>query len=135
MHISISAAKFRHSDGATVASSVHQAAAVMGLRAGLYLADPRLRLAIPVFTLCLRDCTLPKKHPASGHILTMADPVIESETSKRPSRSFRSFIWDTDTHLKSHEERVLLRKLDWSILTIGCLGFFMKYLDQVSSDI
>ncbi|WQF85861.1 Putative major facilitator superfamily, MFS transporter superfamily [Colletotrichum destructivum] len=60
----------------------------------------------------------------------MADPVIESETSKRPSRSFRSFIWDTDTHLKSHEERVLLRKLDWSILTIGCLGFFMKYLDQ-----
>ncbi|KAI1143202.1 pantothenate transporter liz1 [Hypoxylon sp. FL0543] len=47
-----------------------------------------------------------------------------------PSRSFRSFIWDTDTHLKSREERRLLRKLDWSILTIGCLGFFMKYLDQ-----
>ncbi|KAF4778692.1 pantothenate transporter liz1 [Colletotrichum scovillei] len=52
------------------------------------------------------------------------------QPSKAPSRSFRSFIWDTDTHLKSHEERVLLRKLDWSILTIGCLGFFMKYLDQ-----
>ena len=47
-----------------------------------------------------------------------------------PKRSFRSFIWDTDTHLKSPEERKLLRKLDWSILTIGCLGFFMKYLDQ-----
>ncbi|GKT61727.1 pantothenate transporter liz1 protein [Colletotrichum tofieldiae] len=58
----------------------------------------------------------------------MAEPV--TQTSKKPSRSFRSFIWDTDTHLKSHEERVLLRKLDWSILTIGCLGFFMKYLDQ-----
>ena len=43
---------------------------------------------------------------------------------------FRSFIWDSDTHLKSHEERVLLRKLDFSILTIGCLGFFLKYLDQ-----
>ncbi|KXH32763.1 pantothenate transporter liz1 [Colletotrichum simmondsii] len=52
------------------------------------------------------------------------------QPSNAPSRSFRSFIWDTDTHLKSHEERVLLRKLDWSILTIGCLGFFMKYLDQ-----
>ncbi|EXF86431.1 pantothenate transporter liz1 [Colletotrichum fioriniae PJ7] len=52
------------------------------------------------------------------------------QPSNVPSRSFRSFIWDTDTHLKSHEERVLLRKLDWSILTIGCLGFFMKYLDQ-----
>ncbi|TDZ33192.1 Pantothenate transporter liz1 [Colletotrichum spinosum] len=57
----------------------------------------------------------------------MAEP---REAQKTPSRSFRSFIWDTDTHLKSREERVLLRKLDWSILTIGCLGFFMKYLDQ-----
>ncbi|KAL1595657.1 hypothetical protein SLS60_009346 [Paraconiothyrium brasiliense] len=45
-------------------------------------------------------------------------------------RNFRSFIWDSDTHLKSHEERKLLRKLDFSILTIGCLGFFLKYLDQ-----
>lgn len=59
-------------------------------------------------------------------LAAMADPQPE----KAPSRSFRSFIWDTDTHLKSREERVLLRKLDWSILTIGCLGFFMKYLDQ-----
>lgn len=47
-----------------------------------------------------------------------------------PKKSFRSFIWDTDTHLKSSEERKLLRKLDFSILTIGCLGFFLKYLDQ-----
>ncbi|RMZ76783.1 hypothetical protein DV737_g4674, partial [Chaetothyriales sp. CBS 132003] len=45
-------------------------------------------------------------------------------------RNFRSFIWDSDTHLKSKEERLLLRKLDFSILTIGCLGFFLKYLDQ-----
>ena len=37
------------------------------------------------------------------------------------TRQFRSFIWDSDTHLKSHEERVLLRKLDFSILTIGCI--------------
>ncbi|KAB8305141.1 hypothetical protein EYC80_004435 [Monilinia laxa] len=45
-------------------------------------------------------------------------------------KSFRSFIWDTDTHLKSIEERKLLRKLDAAILSIGCLGFFLKYLDQ-----
>ncbi|KAK1222183.1 hypothetical protein PQX77_014981 [Marasmius sp. AFHP31] len=51
-------------------------------------------------------------------------------TEPKPRKSFRSFIWDTDTHLKSHEERVLLRKLDFSILIIGCLGFFLKYLDQ-----
>ncbi|KAF7944921.1 uncharacterized protein EAE97_005554 [Botrytis byssoidea] len=44
--------------------------------------------------------------------------------------SFRSFIWDTDTHLKSVEERKLLRRLDAAILSIGCLGFFLKYLDQ-----
>ncbi|KAL4811330.1 major facilitator superfamily domain-containing protein [Aspergillus unguis] len=47
-----------------------------------------------------------------------------------PRRSFRSFIWDTDTHLKTPAERRLLLKLDISILSIGCLGFFMKYLDQ-----
>ncbi|KAA8575838.1 hypothetical protein EYC84_004927 [Monilinia fructicola] len=46
------------------------------------------------------------------------------------NKSFRSFIWDTDTHLKSIEERKLLRKLDAAILSIGCLGFFLKYLDQ-----
>ncbi|KAB2579275.1 Pantothenate transporter liz1 [Lasiodiplodia theobromae] len=51
-------------------------------------------------------------------------------TDAKAKKSFRSFIWDTDTHLKSHAERVLLRKLDWAILSIGCLGFFLKYLDQ-----
>ncbi|KAI5364979.1 Putative major facilitator superfamily, MFS transporter superfamily [Septoria linicola] len=44
--------------------------------------------------------------------------------------NLRAFIWDSDTHLKSNEERRLLRKLDFSILTIGCLGFFLKHLDQ-----
>ncbi|KAH8807539.1 pantothenate transporter liz1 [Xylogone sp. PMI_703] len=52
--------------------------------------------------------------------------MAEAETKK----SFRSFIWDTDTHLKSAEERRLLRKLDFAILSIGCFGFFLKYLDQ-----
>ncbi|KAF8858271.1 pantothenate transporter liz1 [Acephala macrosclerotiorum] len=51
-------------------------------------------------------------------------------TENGPKKSFRSFIWDTDTHLKTKEEHKLLRKLDFSILTIGCLGFFLKYLDQ-----
>lgn len=60
----------------------------------------------------------------------MAGAEPQGEEKPPPSRSFRSFIWDTDTHLKTPEERRLLRKLDWSILTIGCLGFFMKYLDQ-----
>ncbi|OJJ05579.1 hypothetical protein ASPVEDRAFT_153770 [Aspergillus versicolor CBS 583.65] len=66
------------------------------------------------------------------------DQVKQAETSTTtlpendasPPRTFRSFIWDTDTHLKSPAEKRLLLKLDVSILTIGCLGFFMKYLDQ-----
>ncbi|KAJ6060700.1 hypothetical protein N7444_002554 [Penicillium canescens] len=59
------------------------------------------------------------------------NPDHESQSnSQLPRRSFRSFIWDTDTHLKSPEERRLLLKLDAAILSIGCLGFFMKYLDQ-----
>jgi ACS family pantothenate transporter-like MFS transporter len=56
--------------------------------------------------------------------------VKPSPSSNPPRRSFRSFIWDTDTHLKTPEEQRLLLKLDISILSIGCLGFFMKYLDQ-----
>lgn len=56
--------------------------------------------------------------------------AADAAASPPPKRSFRSFIWDTDTHLKSPEERRLLWKLDWAILTVGCLGFFMKYLDQ-----
>jgi ACS family pantothenate transporter-like MFS transporter len=59
------------------------------------------------------------------------NPEHESESnSQLARRSFQSFIWDNDTHLKSPEERRLLLKLDAAILSIGCLGFFVKYLDQ-----
>jgi len=43
---------------------------------------------------------------------------------------FLSFIWDTDTYLKSPEERHFLFKLDLAMLTCLSLGFFNKYLDQ-----
>jgi ACS family pantothenate transporter-like MFS transporter len=43
---------------------------------------------------------------------------------------FLSFIWDSDSHLKSPEERRLLFKLDCAMLPCLCLGFFCKYLDQ-----
>lgn len=67
---------------------------------------------------------------ATNTIPDNAATVTADAAPKTPKRSFRSFIWDTDTHLKSPEERQLLWKLDWAILTVGCLGFFMKYLDQ-----
>ncbi|WWC61462.1 uncharacterized protein I303_104046 [Kwoniella dejecticola CBS 10117] len=62
--------------------------------------------------------------------------VVDGANEKPPAPTatvwlrFRSFIWDSDTHLKSAEERRLLWKLDTAMLTCLCLGFFCKYLDQ-----
>ncbi|CAJ2510496.1 Uu.00g133050.m01.CDS01 [Anthostomella pinea] len=39
-------------------------------------------------------------------------------------------IWDADQHLKSPEERALVRKLDFGILICSTLGWWMKYIDQ-----
>ncbi|KAF9073869.1 pantothenate transporter liz1 [Rhodocollybia butyracea] len=44
----------------------------------------------------------------------------------------KSFIWDSDGHLKSQFEKRLVRKLDFGILVVGCLGFFMRYLDSAN---
>ncbi|WVQ82693.1 hypothetical protein IAT38_004825 [Cryptococcus sp. DSM 104549] len=43
-----------------------------------------------------------------------------------------SFFWDSDSHLKSPEERRLLFKLDLALLPCLCLGYFCKYLDQTN---
>lgn len=48
---------------------------------------------------------------------------------------FRSFIWDTDSHLKSPEEQKLVRKLDFALLTVGCVGFFVKDSHGISCTI
>ncbi|KEY70812.1 hypothetical protein S7711_09830 [Stachybotrys chartarum IBT 7711] len=39
-------------------------------------------------------------------------------------------LWDQDQHLKSPEERKLVRKLDFGILICATLGWWMKYIDQ-----
>ena len=39
-------------------------------------------------------------------------------------------LWDADQHLKSPEERALVRKLDFGILICATLGWWMKYIDQ-----
>ena len=41
---------------------------------------------------------------------------------KTPWTAFLSFIWDSDSHLKSPEERRLLFKLDCAMLSCLCLG-------------
>ncbi|KAJ7056785.1 pantothenate transporter liz1 [Mycena amicta] len=55
----------------------------------------------------------------------MAAPTLSFWTK------FRSFIWDSDGHLKTAEERALIRKLDFGILSVSCLGWFLKYLECV----
>ena len=55
-----------------------------------------------------------------------------SSDSTPPKKTLRSYLWDADSHLKPPSERRLLLKLDLAILTIGCFGFFMKFLDQTN---
>lgn len=54
-----------------------------------------------------------------------ADDVIQ----EKPKRTYASYVWDTLG--KSPEERRFLFKLDSALLTFACLGYFIKYLDQV----
>ncbi|KAJ4476658.1 pantothenate transporter liz1 [Lentinula aciculospora] len=66
-------------------------------------------------------------------MLTTMLPGNPEQTSQLTFwQKFESYIWDSDTHLKSPFERKLLRKLDFGILVIGCLGFFMRYLDSAN---
>ncbi|KAK1830679.1 major facilitator superfamily domain-containing protein [Podospora conica] len=67
----------------------------------------------------------------TAQVSAIATPSSLSQDDP-PKKTLRSYIWDTDSHLKSPEERRLLLKLDFAILTIGCFGFFMKFLDQTN---
>ncbi|KAI5478252.1 hypothetical protein MNV49_005317 [Pseudohyphozyma bogoriensis] len=67
----------------------------------------------------------------------MAPPHDETDLAPPPPpvahvrpKTFRDFIWDSDTHLKSPEERKLIWKMDILILIPICLSWLMKYIDQ-----
>ncbi|KAH8673398.1 pantothenate transporter liz1 [Xylariales sp. PMI_506] len=45
-------------------------------------------------------------------------------------KKFVYHLWDADQHLKSPQERALVRKLDFGILICATLGWWMKYIDQ-----
>lgn len=49
---------------------------------------------------------------------------VEGQSQKKKTlwTGFLSFIWDSDSHLKSPEERRLLFKLDCAMLSCLCLG-------------
>ncbi|KAF5234548.1 hypothetical protein FAUST_7528 [Fusarium austroamericanum] len=67
-------------------------------------------------------------------VTTTGSVVIVTEDARPQRVSFFKNIlyhlWDNDQHLKSPEERKLVRKLDFGILICATLGWWMKYLDQ-----
>lgn len=68
------------------------------------------------------------------HDTLESDDAYSSSTitvQSNPKRTWRSYLWDTFD--KSPEERHFLFKLDAVILTFASLGYFIKYLDQVST--
>ncbi|KAK0245922.1 pantothenate transporter liz1 [Armillaria nabsnona] len=61
-----------------------------------------------------------------------AAPSSDNEVPRNFKDRFLSYIWDSDAHLKTPFERRLIRKLDFGILVVSCLGFFMRYLDSAN---
>jgi len=59
-----------------------------------------------------------------------SDAPVVAVLQETPKRSWKSYIWDTFD--KSPEERKFLFKLDAALMTLASLGYFIKYLDQVS---
>ncbi|ETI29232.1 hypothetical protein G647_01685 [Cladophialophora carrionii CBS 160.54] len=57
------------------------------------------------------------------------NPTV-TEIRPEPKRGWRNFIWDSLD--KSPEERRLVQKIDLALLTLGCLSYFVKYLDQIN---
>lgn len=64
--------------------------------------------------------------PPSG-----SESSVVAAVQETPKRTWKSYIWDTFD--KSPEERRFLFKLDAALMTIASLGYFIKYLDQVST--
>ncbi|KAF8922244.1 major facilitator superfamily domain-containing protein [Mucidula mucida] len=62
----------------------------------------------------------------------LPEAVDEYKKPKTLKDKFFSYIWDSDAHLKTAFERKLIRKLDFGILVVSCLGFFMRYLDAAN---
>ncbi len=78
-----------------------------------------------------------EKHPRSIDPAAPASDGSGAEMSgatvaKDPTvnQTWRSYLWDSLD--KSPRERRFLFKLDAIVLTVACLGSFIKYLDQIN---
>ncbi|KAK0456374.1 pantothenate transporter liz1 [Armillaria borealis] len=61
-----------------------------------------------------------------------AVPSSDNEAPRTFKDKLLSYIWDSDAHMKTPFERRLIRKIDFGILVVSCLGFFMRYLDSAN---
>lgn len=56
--------------------------------------------------------------------------AVDSFADPEPKPRWTAYLWDTLD--KPVEERHFLFKIDAAILTIACLGYFIKNLDQIN---
>ncbi|KAF4979718.1 hypothetical protein FDECE_18022, partial [Fusarium decemcellulare] len=62
---------------------------------------------------------------------TTSDDESPQHQERRPlKRRILAVLWDSLD--KSPEERKLVAKLDWWILSYCCIAYFVKYLDQTN---
>ncbi|RFU33978.1 hypothetical protein B7463_g2356, partial [Scytalidium lignicola] len=71
---------------------------------------------------------IPQVHAVGSDLDSEGRDEEVSEYKKTP---WWSYIWDYDPN-RSHEERIFVQKLDFSLLTILSLGYFIKNLDQTN---
>lgn len=71
------------------------------------------------------------KHADVNERTTSDEYESPQQQERRPlKKRILAVLWDTFD--KSPEERKLIGKLDWWILTYCCIAYFVKYLDQTN---
>ncbi|KAE9403972.1 MFS general substrate transporter [Gymnopus androsaceus JB14] len=61
--------------------------------------------------------------------MSSSNNELQSQSRSIGSRISR-IIWDRDD--KPEPERKFVQRLDWGLMTVACLGYFVKYLDQAN---
>ena len=70
---------------------------------------------------------IPHPTPASDLDNIENGPNASGQPAKK-SKSWKYYFWDSFD--KSKEEQRLILKLDLTLMTFGCLGTFIKYIDR-----
>jgi len=74
-----------------------------------------------------------KEHDGATGATGATGETTATTATKTLWTGFLSFIWDSDSHLKSPEERRLLFKLDCAMLSCLCLGGYQLEHRRVMS--